>query len=176
MSPAKVVALADFDIRAGAVTAGLFRSVMRELASGVVLVTSAFEDRRAGCAVSSVSSLSLEPASLIVCLNASSSTLRSIRAGGVFAVNVLADRHHSLAQRFASANMRGEDRFSEGDWDATATGSPRLRDALAVVDCRLERTVEHSTHAIVIGSCIAAVKGPAAPALVHWRSRFETLG
>lgn len=176
MSPAKVVALADFELRDGAATAAAFRSVMRELAAGVVLVTSAFERTRAGCAVSSVSSLSLEPASLIVCLNADSSTLRSIRASGVFAVNMLADHHHSLAQRFASANVRGEDRFAEGDWDATATGSPRLRDALAVADCRLERTVEHSTHAIIIGSCIAAAKGRSAPALVHWRSRFETLG
>jgi flavin reductase (DIM6/NTAB) family NADH-FMN oxidoreductase RutF len=176
MSPAKVVALADFDVRAGGITGGLFRSVMRELASGVVLVTSAFEGNRAGCAVSSVSSLSLEPASLIVCLNANSSTLRSIRAGGAFAVNVLADRHHSLAQRFASTSMRGEDRFAEGDWDSTRGGPPRLRDALAVVDCRLERIVEHSTHAIIIGSCVAAAKGQAGPALVHWRSRFETLG
>ena len=65
----------------------------------------------------------------------------------------------SLAQRFASASMRGEDRFAEGDWDSSATGSPRLRDALAVVDCRLERTIEHSTHAIVIGACVAAAKG-----------------
>jgi flavin reductase (DIM6/NTAB) family NADH-FMN oxidoreductase RutF len=175
MSAAKVVALSDFEARGGDVTAGAFRSVMRELASGVVLVTSTFEHKRAGCAVSSVSSLSLEPASLVVCLSAGSSTLRAIRGGGMFAVNILGDRHLALAQRFASSSVRGEDRFAEGGWYLSATGSPRLHDALAVVECRVERIIEHSTHAIVIGACVSAAKGEAASALVHWRSRFEIL-
>lgn len=175
MAFANVVAMADFETRARAVAAADFRDAMREHACGVALVTSAFEETRCGCAVSSFASLSLEPASLLVCLNGESATLRCIRASRAFAVNILADRHRGLAQRFASANVRGAERFAEGDWSALQTGAPALRDALAVVDCRLDRIIEHATHAIVIGVAAEAAKIGSGPALVHWRSRFETL-
>lgn len=175
MAVAKMAAIADFNSGFDAVAAEEFRDVMRELASGVALVTSAFERKRSGCAVSSIASLSLDPASLLVCLNSGSATLRCLRASGVFAVNILASRHQALAQRFAAGNVHGAERFAEGDWGALQTGAPHLRDALAVIDCRLERVVEHATHAIVIGACVGIAKGEPAPALVHWRSRFETL-
>jgi flavin reductase (DIM6/NTAB) family NADH-FMN oxidoreductase RutF len=148
---------------------------MRELASGVALVTTASDQGRAGCVVSSFASLSLEPASMLVCLNGESSTLRSIRASGVFAVNILSHRHRDLAQRFATPKVRGAERFAEGEWGAMETGAPALQDALAVIDCRLDRIVEHATHAILIGLGVAVSKGGAGPALVHWRSRFEAL-
>ena len=156
-----------------AVAPEAFREAMRELASGVALATSAFEGRRAGCAVTSLTSLSLTPASLLVCLHRDSSTLRCIRASGAFAVSILADTHEPLSQRFAAASA-GE-RFAQGDWGALTTGSPVLRDALAAVDCRLERVVEHATHAILIGAAVAVSSGGAGAALLHWRSRFETL-
>lgn len=149
-----------------------FRDIMRELASGVALVTSVFERRRAGCAVTSFASLSLSPASLLVCLNADSSTLRCIRASGVFAVNILGSRHEALAKRFASAT---QERFALGDWERMETGAPALADALAIIDCRLERVIEHATHAILIGAAVAVARGETGPALVHWRSRFEAL-
>ena len=175
MASANVVAIADFEARSQAVAAADFRDVMRELASSVALVTTAFEQGRVGCAVSSFASLSLDPASLLVCLNGESSTLRGIRASRVFAVNILGHRHRDLAQRFSAPNIRGAERFVVGDWGALETGAPALRDALAVVDCRLERIVEHATHAILIGVSVAVTKGGPGPALVHWRSRFEAL-
>jgi flavin reductase (DIM6/NTAB) family NADH-FMN oxidoreductase RutF len=162
--------VADPAVQLDAVSPEAFREAMRELASGVALATAVFEGRRAGCAVTSLTSLSLAPASLLVCLRCESSTLRAIRNSGAFAVNILADRHEPLARRFAAA---GDERFALGDWGALATGAPVLRDALAAIDCRLERVVEHATHAILIGAAVA-VAGGGGGALLHWRSRFET--
>jgi flavin reductase (DIM6/NTAB) family NADH-FMN oxidoreductase RutF len=176
MVAANVVAMADFEARPRAVAAEEFREVMREWASGVALVTSAFGQIEAGCAVSSFTSLSLDPASLLVCLNGESATLDCIRSSGLFAINVLKSAHLDLARRFASSKVHGAERFAEGDWGTLTTGAPTLHDALAVMDCRLERVVEHATHAIVIGTCVTAARGAPAPALLHWRSRFETLG
>ena len=77
---------------------------------------------------------------------------------------MLASRHQPLAERFASAKLRGPERFAQGEWGVMETGAPALRDALAVVDCRLERVVEHATHAILIGLAVAVAKGePATP-------------
>jgi flavin reductase (DIM6/NTAB) family NADH-FMN oxidoreductase RutF len=175
MVHAHALAVADFRPRSDAVSPHAFREVMRELASGVALVTSAFERQRAGCAVSSFASLSLSPASLLVCLNGDSSTLRCIRASGIYAVNILGGEHVALARRFSDPQVRGSERFAEGEWGALETGAPVLSDALAVVECRLERVVEHATHAILIGAAVAVRKGQGDAALVHWRSRFEAL-
>src|SRR4051794_36539706 len=146
---APVLKLADLSACCEAAPPDAFRDVMRELASGVALATSASEGRRAGCAVTSLTSLSLSPASLLVCLNAESTTLRCIRASGVFAVNIRGVAPEPLARRFAARHVRGGDRFAEGVWQTLSTGAPILDDALAVIDCRLERVIEHATHAIL---------------------------
>jgi flavin reductase len=172
---AEALSAEDCGARFVSVAPGDFREAMRELVSGVALVTTAYERVRAGCAVSSFASLSLSPASLLVCLNAESATLRCIRASGAFALNILSGEQEALARRFASPQVRGAERFAEGQWGALATGAPTLGDALAVVDCRLARIVEHATHAMVIGEAVAVAKGSAHGALVHWRSHFEAL-
>jgi flavin reductase (DIM6/NTAB) family NADH-FMN oxidoreductase RutF len=161
--------------RTPAVGSETFRAAMRELASGVALATTTHNGARAGCVVSSFVSLSLTPPSLLVCLNDNSSTWRAIQASGVFALNILAGNHEALARRFCDPALAGEARFAEGDWGARETGSPLLADALAAIDCRVERVVPYATHVIVIGAALGVARGPEACALVHRRSRFGTL-
>ena len=168
-------AMADTVARPPAISADAFKEAMRELASGVALVTSASDGKRAGCAVTSLTSLSLTPPSLLVCLNRESSTLRAIRASGVFAVSILGIGHEPLARRFSEAGLSGPERFAEGEWRKLQTGAPVLSDALAAIDCRLDRIVEHATHAIVIGAAAAVAKGGQSGLLLHWRSRFEAV-
>jgi flavin reductase (DIM6/NTAB) family NADH-FMN oxidoreductase RutF len=156
-------------------SAEAFRDAMRELASGVALVTTERDGRRSGCVVTSITSLSLTPPTLLVCLNRDSSTLDAIRAVGAFAVSILSGGQEALAMRFASSRVRGEDRFEGAAWRKLSTGAPTLADALAVFDCRLVRVVEHATHAILIGEAVEVGKSGEAPALLHWRSRFEQL-
>ncbi len=153
-----------------------FRLAMREFAAGVSIVTCGVGDARNGCTVTSVTSLSLVPPTLLVCLNLQTSTLASIRRSGSFCVNVLAAEHRELAERFAGlGGFQGPRRFGIGDWAPLVTGAPALADGLAAVDCTVEEILERHTHAILIGA-VEAVRIPGADeALLHWRSRFETL-
>ncbi len=162
----------DLAAKAPAVTSESFRAAMRELASGVALATTAHKGARAGCVVSSFVSLSLTPPSLLVCLNHNSSTWRAIQASGVFALNILAGDHEALARRFSDPAFAGDARFAQGSWGAGGTGSPLLADALAAIDCRVERVVPYATHVIVIGAALGVVRGLETSALVHRRSRF----
>jgi flavin reductase len=175
MAFAEALSVADAGARPDVVSPDAFREAMRELAAGVTLVTSVFEGARAGCVVSSLASLSLSPPSMLVCLNGDSSTLRCIRASGVFAVNMLKPNHASLVRRFSGIGIRGPDRFAGGEWRRLATGAPTLIDALAVIDCRLERIIEYATHAILIGAAAAVDRSDEGGALLHWRSQFEAL-
>ena len=156
---------------------GAFRLAMRELASGVALITTEHGGERMGCTATSLCSLSLDPPSLIVCIDLKSSTLAALRAAKIFGVNILAADHEDCADRFAGrTGLKGTARFAGADWMTLVTGAPMLRDALASIDCVVEETLERHTHAIVIGRVLAVHRSDAAPALVHWRGQFATLG
>lgn len=153
-----------------------FRLAMRELASGVALVTAGRAEQRSGCTATSLCSLSLDPPSLIVCIARTSSTLASLRASNAFGVNILAAAHEDLADRFAGrGGVCGAARFAGAEWTTLVTGAPLLRAALACIDCAVEEVLERHTHAILVGRVVAMHLGGGAPALVHWRGRFEQL-
>ena len=56
--------------------------------SGVVVITTSRDGVRHGMTVSAVSSLSLDPPMLLVCLNSASATQEAVRRCGRFAVNI----------------------------------------------------------------------------------------
>ncbi|UTY60875.1 flavin reductase family protein [Massilia sp. erpn] len=153
-----------------------FRRAMRELAGGVSVVATGAGQDRTGCTVTSFCSLSVDPPSVLVCLNHGSSTLKAMRANGAFGVSQLSANHHEVAKVFSDAKLYGAARFEWGDWRNLITGSPLLSDALAVIDCQLEDVIERHTHAIIIGRVVAVGNHEQDAALVHWRGRFETLG
>jgi flavin reductase (DIM6/NTAB) family NADH-FMN oxidoreductase RutF len=156
--------------------AAAFRHAMRELASGVALVTTGSGETRAGCTATAVCSLSLEPPSLIVSISRGSATLARLRANGVFGVSILAAGHEDLANRFSGRNgVSGAVRFAGENWITLATGAPLLRDALTAIDCEVQEIIERHTHAIVIGEVKALRRNSGAPALLHWRGQYQSL-
>jgi flavin reductase (DIM6/NTAB) family NADH-FMN oxidoreductase RutF len=152
-----------------------FRAGMRELAGAVAIVTCGQGAARAGFSATSVSSLSLEPPTLIVCVNRASSSWPKLRAARSFGVNVLSSAHAGLAHRFAGG-AEAADRYLEGQWATLRTGAPLLADALASFDCALEEIIERHTHAIVIGRVEAVRRSGAGGALVYWRGAYDQLG
>jgi flavin reductase (DIM6/NTAB) family NADH-FMN oxidoreductase RutF len=154
-----------------------FRLAMREFASGVALVSAVHGDKKSGCTATSLCSLSLEPPSLIVCIERGSATLAVIRSASAFGVSIVGAEHEALADRFAGrTGLKGAARFAGADWMTLATGAPLLTDALASMDCRVEEILERHTHAIVIGRILAVRRNADGPALLHWRGRFQPLG
>ena len=84
------------------VTADEFKRALGRWATGVTIVTARDGERIHGMTVSAFNEVSLDPPLVLVCADRSSNTLPVIRAGGVFAVNVLARDQEALSNRFAS--------------------------------------------------------------------------
>ena len=155
----------------------LFRSGMRELAGGVSVITVGEGEDRTGLTATSVTSLSAEPPSLLVCVNRSASAFASLGRHGAFGVNLLRPRHAAIAERFAGrGGLKGAARYADASWIRLATGAPILEDALAAFDCEVEEMIERHSHAIVIGKVLEVRLAEDADALVYWRGGFESLG
>ncbi|MFT4033974.1 MAG: flavin reductase [Patulibacter sp.] len=129
------------------------RRAMGRFATGVTVITARDDDARpAGTTVSAVSSLSLDPPLLLICLDRRSQTLKAVRDHDAFAVNVLGAHHRPLSDAFArSANSTAWDGVSHRDG---RTGSPLLDDAHVALDCRVERIADGGDHEIVIGRIV----------------------
>ncbi|MFO1038690.1 MAG: flavin reductase family protein [Geminicoccaceae bacterium] len=143
-----------------------FTSGMRRLAAGITIVTVAHEGRSGGLTATAVTSLTAQPPRLLVCVNVDAEAHAMITAARSFAVNVLAEPHAALAERFGGrTGVFGQERFQAGSWTTLETGAPILADALAVFDCTLEKEMAASTHTIFIGDVVATAMGEGRPLL-----------
>lgn len=127
-----------------------FRQVMAELAAGVAVVTTIDEDGEPrGLTTTALTSASLDPPLVLVCIGFESRSLPALRSSGHFAVNLVRADAAAIAVRFAS---KSPDKFADTTWRSARNGSPVLHDAaVAWLECRVEREIEVGDHAVFVG-------------------------
>lgn len=124
-----------------------------------------------GFTASAVSSLSLHPPLLLVCVARSAQTHDCIRDAGFFAVSILAAEQQRLATRFAGKD--GTVRKFHGVTHHNAvTGAPIIEGALAWADCEVCGSHEEGDHTIFIGEVVAGDARDGVP-LTYFRGNFE---
>lgn len=146
----------------------LFRQVIGRLATGVAVVTTLSEGQSFGATVSALSSLSLEPPMLLVCLNRSSVTRSGVERAGRFAVNILAQHQQELALRFAT---KGTAKLDPHVSDLSRTGLPVIREAVGYLECVVVETARGGTHTVFMAAVVEA-SGTDGHPLVYYRGGF----
>jgi flavin reductase (DIM6/NTAB) family NADH-FMN oxidoreductase RutF len=157
---------------APAVDRDTFQRLMASFPAGVAVVTTLDRQGKAyGLTTTAVSSVSVAPPLLLVCIDRDSRTLPAIRERGRFAVNFLAADHPAVAQRFAS---KADDKFAALAWTAGADGMPILHDhSVAWAECRTRQEIEAGDHLVLIAEVTnASITEDAAATLVYARRRF----
>jgi flavin reductase (DIM6/NTAB) family NADH-FMN oxidoreductase RutF len=162
-------------LNSGAISPSLVRHALGHFATGVTVVTSRTDGGvPVGTTASAVSSLSLTPPLLLVCLERSSQTLAAIRDHEAFAINVLAEGQERLSVHFAGRGAAAS--WENVSYRLGATGSPHLNEVLAVLDCRLEDCLGRGDHEIVVGRLLTLERndkdvGP----LLHYQGSYASL-
>lgn len=133
-----------------------FRQCMRRLAATVSIISCAHQGRRHGITITSVTSLSFEPLSILCCINRGASISEPLKLAGRFCVNLLDKSQIDISKAFSGA-AKPEERFSNGNWAMSADGVPYLEGAQANLFCDLDQSLGYATHDIVIGR-VAATK------------------
>jgi flavin reductase (DIM6/NTAB) family NADH-FMN oxidoreductase RutF len=148
-----------------------FRRVMSHWMSGVAVIGTRGEDGKPrGFTATAVSSLSLHPPLLLVCVARSARTHDCIRDAAIFAVNMLASDQQRIAKRFAA--REGEVRKFHGVKYRTAhTGAPILEGVLAWADCEVRGSHEEGDHTIFIGEILAGDARDGVP-LTYFRGNY----
>jgi 3-hydroxy-9,10-secoandrosta-1,3,5(10)-triene-9,17-dione monooxygenase reductase component len=144
---------ADDLARTGAPTidAAHFKAVVGHFASGIVIVTGMDGDEPVGLTCQTFLSLSLEPPLVAFSPSRTSKSWPRIEGSGAFCVNVLSDEQEDVCRLFAQS---GADKFKGVGWKPAASGSPRLADCLAWIDCHIDTIHEAGDHLIVVGRVV----------------------
>jgi flavin reductase (DIM6/NTAB) family NADH-FMN oxidoreductase RutF len=131
------------------------RTVMGHFATGVCVISTQRPDGSAvGTTANAVSSVSLEPPLLLVCLAHNSDTLAAIRTRSHFVVNVLAEHQRDHSTRFA-AKGDGAKSHEVAFARHRKHDLPYLPGALATIACRVSDIHDSGDHAIVIGQALS---------------------
>lgn len=152
------------------ITGSQFCEAMSALAGGVGLVTNWIDDRPWGMTVTSFTSVSVEPATILVSLGSSTASAHAIAQTQGFGVSILAEGQLAVA-RFGSEP--GAARFLEWfvDPGERRSVSPVVAGALAHLDCRLDESVPVADHTLFVGGVRAALTlGTGAPLVYHRRT------
>lgn len=127
-----------------------FRAAMRRFASTVTIITAADHERFHGMTATSATSLSMDPPSLLICLNQKTLLHDIMFRARRFCVNVLHRDQASLSVAFSGA-ASPEKRFELGSWARSEEGIHYLTDAQANLLCKKAAARPYGTHTIFVG-------------------------
>jgi 3-hydroxy-9,10-secoandrosta-1,3,5(10)-triene-9,17-dione monooxygenase reductase component len=146
-----------------------FRTVLGHYPTGVTLVTALHQGDPVGMIIGSFTSVSLNPPLVGFLVGKESTTWPRIAAAGSFCVNVLGHHQQEVCRLFARSSP---DRFAATGWQPQRNGVPVLRDAIAWIDCDIDRVDEAGDHWWVIGRVVQLEAGGAGSPLVFVRGSF----
>lgn len=149
----------------------VFRDVVGRFASGVTVITTTVDGKQFGTTASAMSSLSMDPPMILICLNKTSETGAAVLNSGTFAVNILAKGQEQLASQFA---VKGDDKFAGVATTPGVLGDPLIDDTLAAMQCRTVETVTGGTHTVFLAEVVEADARDLEP-LTYFRGKFGRL-
>jgi flavin reductase (DIM6/NTAB) family NADH-FMN oxidoreductase RutF len=155
------------------IDANELRRVLGHFPTGVSVITT--QDKLGaphGLTVNALTSVSLAPPLLLICIDKKSDTYPCFEESRVFTVNILADDQEPLSRKFA---VSGGDKFESVSYRVGANGAPILDGALAYLECRVTAAYDGGDHTIYVGAIERAETGSGRP-LLFYRGSYFTLG
>jgi flavin reductase (DIM6/NTAB) family NADH-FMN oxidoreductase RutF len=148
------------------------RRVMGLFATGVTVITTRDRDGRVyGLTANAVTSLSLVPPLLLICVDRKAESHPHFFDSRCFIVNILAEHQGDVSARFAKS---GGDKFTGVPYRLGRQNTPILEGTLGHVECSIVETHEGGDHVIHIGAVEHAEFRGGRP-LIFFQGRYREL-
>ena len=126
-----------------------FIKTMRNLAYPVCIASTKYNKNQYAITVSSVTSVSLDPPSLLVCISKKSPMIESIQTGSHLNINFLGSTQKEIAS-ICSSKERVNERYDNDLWADDDHNIPYLKKSEAIALSKVANVVDHATHIIAI--------------------------
>ena len=142
-----------------------FIQALRGIASTVSIISCKVNLDKQAMTATSVASLSLEPPSMLVCVNKESSIHKIMKQGSSFCINVL-NRDQKKIAEICSIKGKEEQRFDLGNWEEIE-GVPFNKDSQSNIFCICEKLINHNTHTLFIGRVVKIINNESIDHLIY---------
>lgn len=146
----------------------LMKRVNRQFVTGVTVVTALDGDKPRGLAVNAFASISLDPPTVMVAVQHTSSTHDCLFRADHLAINILSTEQLDVVNRFA---VKSDDKFSGLDWSPGPFGSPLIGRSAATMEVEIRERLQASTHTVFMCRVVHASVGDRDP-MVYSAGRF----
>ncbi|MBI2912905.1 MAG: flavin reductase family protein [Chloroflexi bacterium] len=148
---------------------------MGRFATGVTVVTTRLGDELHGMTANAVTSVSLEPLLVLVCVDKTADTHDILAQSGVFALSILTLEQEALSNHFAKKETEGAHRLDGFPLQFGMTGCPILEGSVAYLDCRVVAQYPGGDHTIFVGEVVDAQEMEDGGPLVFYQGRYTQL-
>lgn len=153
------------------------KAAMRHVASSVTVITAGRGAARRGITATAFTSVTMDPPTVLVCINRGGAAHEAITRAGHFCVNVLCEDATDVAASFAGMTGKtGADQFEGFEWVETASGAPAYAYAQAAISCSVAACHVAGSHSIFIGQVEEVAVDPDRAPLLHFNRGFHRLG
>ena len=142
-----------------------FLQAMRGITYTVTVISAKDGENKQAMTATSVASLSLDPPSMLVCINHEATIHEVMKEGLGFCINILSVGQEELAD-ICSIKGQEEQRFQVGNW-SELENIPYNLDSLSSVFCNCVKSVKHTTHTIYVGEVIKVVSKNSSDPLLY---------
>ncbi len=152
-----------------------FRHIAGHFATGVTVITTGRDGVYHGMTANAFTSLSLEPALALVCVEKSAHTYPVLDQSGLFNVNVLGENQQHLSRLFANKESQAGHDLNGIAFSLGATGAPLLAGCLAYIECRVVARHDGGDHTIFVGVVERAALGENNGPLLFYRGAYRKI-
>jgi flavin reductase (DIM6/NTAB) family NADH-FMN oxidoreductase RutF len=154
-----------------------FRQAMGRLVAGVTVVTTFSEGVDHAMTADTLTSVSLEPLLVLLCVENEARWHEAVLTAGVFGASVLAADQRPLSEWFATRGRPLHGQLDRAPHVRGAhTGVALLDGALMHLECRTTAVHPGGDHAIVVAEVLSIdLPDTVGPALVHYRGRYGSI-
>jgi len=151
-----------------------FKKTMRQLASGVFVITTRLDERPHATTATAFLPLSADPPLVLVCMHRDSDTHRALAQAPRFGINMLSSLQASLSTRFAGKTIERY-RFDDIPQFEGPHRSVFFHDSVAHIEVETESTLAGGDHTIFIGRVTWLQADSKLPPLVYHRGSHHVL-
>ena len=151
-----------------AVDADQYRKIIGSFATGVTVVTTNVDGMLHAFTANAVTSVSLDPILLLVCVDKGARALEELGKATAFGVSILGESQESVSNVFATRGEPAEGTLRGVSFRIGTTGAPLLDGAIAQLECEMAEHIEGGDHIVVMGKAVeGAILTEEAPLLFY---------
>ena len=147
-----------------------FLIAMRFLASSVSVVSAKDSNGKLyAMTASSVTSLTVEPPAILVCVNKGASIHDVLIPGSSLCINILSNDQQEISNLCSSKDPESK-RFANDDWNTEEV--PFLKEAQSNIFSQVDEVIGYNSHSIIIAKVLHAQSADSFDGLIYADGRY----